>query len=64
MRIVIDFGAIWHAIRRWAWQEFGPVHADEGQCMDCGRELTRDEEIHYICTCERCEVIAYEKGTA
>lgn len=53
-RIVIDLGAMAHAIRRWLWKAFGRT-ATETQCIDCGRELTRDEAFHYICTCERCE---------
>jgi len=58
MKFTIDFAAIWHSIRRWAWQEFGPTQASETQCVGCGKELTRDEAHYYIVNCERCEGIS------
>lgn len=49
--------AIFHSVRRWFWSEFGP-DPEEGQCIDCGKELTQDEAFHYLVCCERCEALA------
>lgn len=61
MTLVIDTGAIAHAIRRWLWRRRAK-EASNTQCVDCGKEMTRDEIFHYVCTCERCEGIAHERG--
>jgi len=59
VRLVIDFGAIAHAVRRCWWRKFGKPSVN--RCAGCGRKLTRDEAYFYICHCERCEGIAMQE---
>ena len=47
---------ITHALRRWLWRLLC-LEPAEDQCIDCGRELTREEEYYYCCNCERCEAL-------
>jgi hypothetical protein len=56
--VIVFLRTFAHSLRRWAWQEFGPLEPGDGQCMDCGKDQTPDEEFHYIATCARCEAIA------
>ena len=48
--------AVIHSIRRWWWRLLC-LDPREDQCMDCGRELTREEEYYCCCTCTRCEAL-------
>lgn len=61
MKVVIDFSAIVHRIRRAIWK-LCCFASYESECSECGTDLTDDEFVHYGRTCERCEGINHARG--
>jgi hypothetical protein len=60
MKVTIDLGSWWHAIRRVWWTYCMPT-LDRSRCWGCGRHLTVAEHEHYGQNCERCEGIDYAR---